>query len=53
MGRLAQMVQQAVHDDLLRYHKTLLVWTNKIQRADDLRLNKDYVKESIEQNQEV
>jgi len=36
LGRLAQMIQQAVQDDLLRYHKTLLVWTNKIITEQDL-----------------
>lgn len=34
LGRLAQMIQQAVQDDLLRYHKTLLVWTNKISTQE-------------------
>ena len=36
LGRLAHMVQQAVSDDLLRYHKTLLIWTNKIQKLEEL-----------------
>ena len=30
------MIQQAVQDDLLRYHKTLLVWTNKISTQEEL-----------------
>lgn len=36
LGRLAQMIQQTVTDDLLRYHKTLLIWTNKIKRIEDI-----------------
>lgn len=39
LGRLAHMVQQTVTDDLLRYHKTLLIWTNKICNIDDLDKN--------------
>jgi len=34
LGRLAQMIQQTVLDDLLKYHKTLLIWTDKIQSIE-------------------
>lgn len=43
------MVQKGVQDDLLRYHKTLLVWTNKIQNHEDLKFEKQ--KSSNDQNQ--
>lgn len=36
LGAIAQMVQRAVQEDLLRYHKTLLIWTNKIKDETDL-----------------
>lgn len=29
LGRIAQMIQQLVTDDIMRYHKTLLIWTKK------------------------
>lgn len=32
LGRLAQLVQQAVKEDILRYHKTLLVWTTTVDK---------------------
>ena len=32
LGRLAQLVQYAVKEDVLRYHKTLLVWTTTVDK---------------------
>ena len=30
------MIQQTVHDELLRYHKTLLIWTDKIKTLEEI-----------------
>ena len=32
LGKLNQLVQYAVKEDVLRYHKTLLVWTTKVDK---------------------
>ena len=32
LGKLACLVQYAVKEDVLRYHKTLLVWTTTVDR---------------------
>ena len=36
LGRLAQLVQYAVKEDVLRYHKTLLVWTTTVDKHKKL-----------------
>ena len=53
LGRLAQMIQQAVQDDLLRYHKTMLVWTNRISREEDLWDSSSAKMQKYNQNFEV
>ena len=35
LGRLSYMVQVAINDDLLRYQRTLLVWTSTSQKRSD------------------
>ena len=48
------MIQQAVQDDLLRYHKTLLVWTDKIRTKEDLWNSNQQNKEAdLEQDSEI
>ena len=48
------MIQKTVQDDLLRYHKTLLVWTNKITNSQDLWESTSFKKgEPSKQNSEV
>lgn len=37
IGRLTQMVQLAIKEDILRYHKTLLVWTTKVDKHKALQ----------------
>ena len=41
LGKLAQLVQYAVKEDVLRYHKTLLVWTTTVDKhkkqAEDMQ----------------
>jgi len=32
IGSISQMVQLAIDEDILRYHKTLLVWTLKVDK---------------------
>lgn len=36
LGKLAQLVQYAVKEDVLRYHKTLLVWTTTVDKHKKL-----------------
>lgn len=36
LGKLAQLVQFAVKEDVLRYHKTLLVWTTTVDKHKKL-----------------
>lgn len=36
LGKLAQLVQYAVKEDILRYHKTLLVWTTTVDKHKKL-----------------
>ena len=36
LGRISQMIQLAVTDELIRYHKTLLLWTNKVTNPEEL-----------------
>lgn len=36
LGRIAQMIQQLVSDDIMRYHKTLLIWTKKFSTRQSI-----------------
>ena len=44
LGKLAQLVQFAVKEDILRYHKTLLVWTTTVDKHK--KMAEDMQKES-------
>jgi hypothetical protein len=39
LGKLSQMVQKAVSEDILRYQKTLLVWTESIEKDNQYEFN--------------
>ena len=39
LGKLSQMVQKAISDDILRYQKTLLVWVESIEKDSILGFN--------------
>jgi hypothetical protein len=55
LGKISQLVQKAVVYDLLCYHKTLLLWTNKIKSIDEIDMTKDMINKSqnVEQSDEV
>lgn len=51
LGKLAQLVQFAVKEDILRYHKTLLVWTTTVDKhkklAEEVQKEKNH-KDAVE-----
>ena len=55
LGKLSQMVQKAISDDILRYQKTLLVWVETIEKDSVLGLNtqEELNKKKIEVSQKL
>ena len=62
LGRISAMIQQLVIDDYFRYHKTLLIWTNKYQGSakeevkkqdiNKLTKVKEVIKETLRKNKD-